>query len=174
MKKSNPSFRDDLKELTSPSNFIVGLVTPVVIGVILNQEKKIITALTVTSTMLGLIILYFFFRWIIYYRSESEEKKKSQKNGNKPRVINTKTTIQEDALFILDTIYSLYANDQSIQATTLINHFKDWEGKRINKALRFLNDEGYIDLKFMLGNTKGVQNFLFKKITNEGIKLIEK
>lgn len=68
MTESKISFENDLKELTSPTNSVIGLIIPVILGIILNKEKIILNTLAIFGVLLLLIIIYFFIRWILFYR----------------------------------------------------------------------------------------------------------
>jgi len=85
--------------------------------------------------------------------------------------------IQEDANKLLDYIYKEYVdNERMIDPTTLLTEFKTkgWDGKRIDRGIKYLKNIGAIDITLMLGNQEGVQNFILGGLTPEGIKMAEK
>ena len=81
--------------------------------------------------------------------------------------------IQKDAGEILLFFYDCYVNDKgSVNAERLLEETK-WDGKRIDRAIKYLKDMGAVDIILTLGNVKGVQHFILKKITPIGINIIE-
>ena len=47
------------------------------------------------------------------------------------------------------------------------------DGKRIDRAIKYLKDIGAIDIVLTCENVNGVQNFIMKKLTPYGINIIE-
>ena len=83
-------------------------------------------------------------------------------------------TIQEDAIEILDYIYSEYVNNNRLVGTTeLLTNFDNYGGNRIDRAIKFLRDERFIDIILLLGNDRGLQNFILRKINPSGIRKAE-
>ena len=85
--------------------------------------------------------------------------------------------IQEDANKLLDYIYKEYVDDgKSINPRTLLDKFKPegWDGKKIDRAIKYLKSIGAIDITLMMGNDEGIQNFIMGGLTPEGIKMAEK
>lgn len=85
--------------------------------------------------------------------------------------------IQDDANKLLNYIYKEYVNHgKTIDPTTLLAEFKTkgWDGKRIDRAIKYLKNIRAIDITLMLGNQEGVQNFILGGLTPEGIKKVEK
>ena len=81
--------------------------------------------------------------------------------------------IQKDAGEILLFMYDKYINDdEKVNAEVLLDTTK-WEGNRIDRAIKYLKDIGAIDIILTLGNVKGVQHFILKKITPLGINIVE-
>jgi len=81
--------------------------------------------------------------------------------------------IQKDAGEILLFMYDKYVNDdREANAEVLLDTTK-WEGNRIDRAIKYLKDMGAIDIILTLGNIKGVQHFILKKITPSGINIVE-
>lgn len=81
--------------------------------------------------------------------------------------------IQKDAGEILLFIYDSYVNDRgSVNAQRLLDETQ-WDGKRIDRAIKYLKDMGAIDIVLTLGNVNGVQNFIMKKLTPLGINTVE-
>ena len=81
--------------------------------------------------------------------------------------------IQKDAGEILLFMYDKYVNDdEKVNAEILLETTK-WEGNRIDRAIKYLKDIGAIDIILTLGNVKGIQHFILKKITPLGINTVE-
>ena len=81
--------------------------------------------------------------------------------------------IQKDAGEILIFMYDKYGNDdEKVNAEVLLDTTK-WEGNRIDRAIKYLKDIDAIDIILTLGNVKGVQHFILKKITPKGINIVE-
>ena len=82
-------------------------------------------------------------------------------------------TIQNDAQKVLNLIYQKYVDENKlIETTDLLN--LDLEGNRIDRAIKYLRDIGYIEIVLLMGNNNGLQNFILKKITPRGIQEVEK
>ncbi|MBI5073190.1 hypothetical protein HZA99_05200 [Candidatus Woesearchaeota archaeon] len=82
-------------------------------------------------------------------------------------------TIQNDAQKVLNLIYQKYVDENKlIENTDLLN--LDLEGNRIDRAIKYLRDIGYIEIVLLMGNNNGLQNFILKKITPRGIQEVEK
>jgi len=85
--------------------------------------------------------------------------------------------IQEDGNKILEFAYDEYINDRgSINPRKLIDKFgpEGWDGKRIDRAVKYLKNIGAIDIILTMGNVDGVQTFIMKELTPDGIKMVEK
>lgn len=81
--------------------------------------------------------------------------------------------IKKDAGEILLFIYDCYVNDKdSVNPEKLLETTK-WEGNRIGRAVKYLKEIGAIDITLLLGENKGIQNFIFEKIPPKGIHMIE-
>ena len=79
-------------------------------------------------------------------------------------------TIREDSKQILDFIYSEYVNNNKLVGTDdLLTKFNDFDGHRIDRTIKYLRDLGYIEIILLMGNDRGLQNFILKKITPLGI-----
>ena len=88
-------------------------------------------------------------------------------------MINILSDGVKDAGEILLFMYDRYVNDDSkVNAEVLLDTTK-WEGNRIDRAIKYLKDVGAIDIILTLGNVKGVQHFILKKITPLGINIVE-
>ena len=84
-------------------------------------------------------------------------------------------TIQEDAGKILLFIYDSYVNDKAkLNAKILLNETK-WDGKKIDRAIKYLNDMTAIEVIFTADNRTygGLTTFILKKITSLGINIVE-
>lgn len=82
-------------------------------------------------------------------------------------------TIQNDAGKILLFIYDSYANDKDSVSPEKLLEITKWDGNRIDRAIQYLKDVGAIDIILTLGNVRGVQHFILKKITPLGINIVE-
>jgi len=82
-------------------------------------------------------------------------------------------SIKEDAFELLKFIYDEYVGNRRITINQLLEKFSEWEGHRIDRAVKYLRDIEAIEIILTLGNTNGLQNFVFRKITPKGISLIE-
>ena len=84
-------------------------------------------------------------------------------------------TIQEDAGKILLFIYDSYVNNRAKpNAQTLLDETK-WDGKRIDRAIKYLNGMAAIEVIFTADNRMygGLTRFIFKNITPLGINIVE-
>ena len=70
MKKSEVSFIDDLKDLTSPSNFVIGIIVPLALTIVASKGNIIVSVLIIFGVMFALMLVYFFFRWLFFYRNQ--------------------------------------------------------------------------------------------------------
>ena len=84
-------------------------------------------------------------------------------------------TIQEDAGKILLFTYDSYANDKAKPNAQILLDETKWDGKRIDRAIRYLNDMDAIDVIFTADNRMygGLTRFILKKITPLGINIVE-
>ncbi|MBI4044541.1 MAG: hypothetical protein HY392_02435 [Candidatus Diapherotrites archaeon] len=69
-------------------------------------------------------------------------------------------------------IYRNYLKDESVTPEKLIQE-TSWDGKRIDRAIKYLKDIGALDIILSLGNFKGVQNFIIRGLTPDGINIVE-
>jgi len=81
-------------------------------------------------------------------------------------------TIKSDAGEILLFIYDCYVNDNDSANPEKLLDTTKWEGNRIDRAIKYLKDIGVIDIILTLGNLKGIQHFILKKITAPAICFI--
>ena len=83
--------------------------------------------------------------------------------------------IREDSDMILRFIYQEYVEKHHLVGSKdLLWQFKDWGGSRIDRAVKYLRDQGAIDIVLFMGNQNGLQNFMLKRITPIGIDRVEK
>ena len=84
-------------------------------------------------------------------------------------------TIQEDAGKILLFIYNRYVNDKSKPNAQILLDETKWDGKRIDRAVKYLNDMNAIEMIFTADNRMygGLTRFILKKITPLGINIVE-
>ncbi len=80
--------------------------------------------------------------------------------------------IQKDAGEILLFIYEKYLQDETVRPEKLLSE-TNWDGKRIDRAIKYLKDIGAVDIILSLGNFKGIQNFIIQGLTPIGINIIE-
>lgn len=69
-------------------------------------------------------------------------------------------------------MYQMYLKDESINPKRVLEITK-MDGKDIDRAIKYLKDKYLIDIILTLGNHEGVQHFILKKITPEGINVAE-
>lgn len=81
--------------------------------------------------------------------------------------------IQKDAGKILAFIYSNYVNKNSSVNPKMLIEITKWDGNRIDRAIKYLNDLGAVDIILTIGNYKGVQDFIMKRLTPLGIQMVE-
>ena len=82
-------------------------------------------------------------------------------------------TIQEDAGKILLFVYDCYVSNKSKPNTQILLDETKWDGKRIDRAIKYLKDLGALEIIFTAGQIKGLQMFILKKITPMGINIVE-
>lgn len=82
--------------------------------------------------------------------------------------------IKRDAEEILDFIYEEYVGGIEITLESILLYKSDWDSLRVDRALRYLKDIGFIDVVFMVGYVDKAQNMLFNKITIDGIDFVER
>ena len=80
--------------------------------------------------------------------------------------------IKEDSGKILKYLYDQYVTENSVDANNLIEE-TSWDGKRIDRSLKYLKDINAIKITLFFGNVSGLQNFNFDKMTPDGISIIE-
>ena len=80
--------------------------------------------------------------------------------------------IQKNAGQIFHLLYDKYSKNEKINPEILLEETK-LEGNDADKAIKYLKDRDLIEIILTLGNIKGLQYFIFKKITPEGIKIAE-
>ena len=83
--------------------------------------------------------------------------------------------IQEDAGKILLFIYDSYINNKPKPNAKILLDETKWDGKRIDRAIRYLNDMNAVKIIFTADNRMygGLTRFILKKITPLGINLVE-
>jgi hypothetical protein len=81
--------------------------------------------------------------------------------------------IKHDAGEVLVYIYHQYENDAEVNVDGLFEQFPEWDSKRIDRALKYLKELNLVKITLMCGNKNGLQNFVFSKLTPEGINAIE-
>ena len=89
--------------------------------------------------------------------------------------VPNKMTIQEDSGEILLFIYNSYVNNKAKpNAQTLLDETK-WDGKRIDRAIKYLDGIAAIEVIFTADNRMygGLTRFILKKITPLGINIVE-
>lgn len=86
--------------------------------------------------------------------------------------VQAKMGIQENAGKIFYLMYQMYLKDESINPQRLLE-ITNMEGKDIDRAIKYLKDKYLIDIILTLGNHQGVQHFILKKITPDGINVAE-
>ena len=82
-------------------------------------------------------------------------------------------TIKSDAGEILLFIYDCYVNDNDSANPEKLLESTKCDVDRIDRAIKYLKDIGVIDIILTLGNLKGIQHFILKKITPMGINIVE-
>ena len=82
-------------------------------------------------------------------------------------------TIQEDAGKILLFIYDSYISNKAKPNAQILLDETKWDGKRVDRAIKYLKDLGALELIFTAGQIKGLQIFILKKITPMGINIVE-
>lgn len=79
-------------------------------------------------------------------------------------------SIQKDADEILQFIYDEYVkHNVRVGPSHLLKKFSEWDGPQLDRAVKYLRDVGDIDIILTLGNQNGLQNFILRKITPQGI-----
>ena len=81
--------------------------------------------------------------------------------------------IQKDAGEILLFIYNRYVNNSDTPNAKELLDVTKWDGKRIERALKYLYRIEAVDITWMLGEDEGVQNFIMGDLTPKGISMIE-
>ncbi len=81
--------------------------------------------------------------------------------------------IQNDSGKILLFIYDSYVNNKAKPNAKILLDETKWDGKRIDRAIKYLKDLGVIELIFTAGQIKGLQIFILKKINPIGINIVE-
>jgi len=81
--------------------------------------------------------------------------------------------IKQDAGEILYFMYEDYVKDRNAITPKTLLRITNWQGSRIDKAIKYLKDIGAISIVLTMGNVDGVQNFIFRGITPIGIDIIE-
>ena len=81
--------------------------------------------------------------------------------------------IQNDAGQILLFIYDGYVNNKTKPNAQILLDETKWDGRRIDRAIKYLKDLEALELIFMVGQIKGLQIFILKKITPLGINIVE-
>ena len=81
--------------------------------------------------------------------------------------------IQEDAGKILLFIYDSYVNNKAKPNAQILLDETKWDGKRIDRAIKYLKDLGALELIFTAGQINGLQIFILNKVTPLGINIIE-
>ncbi len=79
MEKQEVYFSKDLQELFSVKNFVIGIIVPVVIGVVFMEGNLILNILIILGIIFSLIIIFFFLKWLFIYRKDNKDKKQSPK-----------------------------------------------------------------------------------------------
>ncbi len=79
MEKQEISFSKDLEELLSVKNFVIGIIVPVVLGVVFMKGNLILNVLIVLGIILSLIILFFIIKSIFIYGKEKRKLKRKLK-----------------------------------------------------------------------------------------------
>jgi len=83
-------------------------------------------------------------------------------------------TIEEDANVVLDFMFKEYLLFNKRTTTRgLLDQFSDWDGRRLDRAVKYLRDIYAIEVIHTFGNENGLQNFILKKITPSGIQMAE-
>lgn len=82
--------------------------------------------------------------------------------------------VQKDAGKLLRYIYDRYIIESSlsISPNDVIN-YTEWVAARIDKAIEYLNDSGFLKIAFIMGTTEGVKTFTIHGVTPSGIDIIE-
>lgn len=80
--------------------------------------------------------------------------------------------IQKDAGEILLFIYEKYVKDEAVTPEKLVNE-TGWDGKRLDRAIKYLKDIGAVYMTFSFGSFKGLQNFVMQGLTPVGINIVE-
>lgn len=81
-------------------------------------------------------------------------------------------TIQRDAGELLHYFYKEYLNDNKVEANKLIDETQ-WDGLRLDRAVRYLKDINAIKINYFLGNVKGLQNLSVDGLTPMGMQIVE-
>ena len=84
-------------------------------------------------------------------------------------------TIQKDSGQILLFIYDSYVNNKPKPNAQILLDETNWDGKRIDRAIRYLNDMNAVEIIFTADNRMygGLTRFILKKITPLGINMVE-
>ena len=80
-------------------------------------------------------------------------------------------TIKEDSGQILIFIYDSYVNNKAKPNAQILLDETKWDGKRIDRAIKYLKDLGALELIFTAGQINGLQIFILKRVTPLGINL---
>lgn len=76
-------------------------------------------------------------------------------------------TVQKDAEEILILIYQRYIETNQTMSNQEVTTETNWESGKVERALRYLNQKGFVDTISTFGNT------IIKRITADGIDVIE-
>ena len=80
--------------------------------------------------------------------------------------------IQQDAGKIFYLSYKMYLKKDTINPEKLLEITK-MDGNDIDRAVKYLKDLDLIDVIHTLGNNQGLQHFIFRRITPQGINVAE-
>jgi len=72
---------EDIKEITSPTNFLTALVSFVIMFA--TSENKLVACVWFAILLVLLLAGYFLFRWIFVYRKEKTKRKPPVKRKSK-------------------------------------------------------------------------------------------
>ena len=82
-------------------------------------------------------------------------------------------TIQEDSGKILLYVHDCYVNNRNKPNSKILFEETQWDGRRIDRVIKYLKDFWAIEIILTAGQMNGLQNFIFRKITPLGINIVE-
>ena len=87
--------------------------------------------------------------------------------------VPNKMTIQEDSGKILLFVYDCYVNNKSKPNPKILFETTQWDGRRIDRSIKYLKELEAIEIILTAGQINGLQTFIFRKITPLGINIVE-